>query len=83
VHVDPARHDNETAGVDHSCGPTRGIRWGRHELALGNPQIADYSINAVSRIIYDPSGDFGQITHELNYTGLRTFPCEAVDCTPS
>ena len=51
VHVDTARHNHQAGGVQRFVRPSRRIRRRRDDPALFDPQVEDFAVDAVARIV--------------------------------
>ncbi len=59
VHVDAARHHDHAASIDLAIGANGRIARRGDDLAVGNPQIAHFAIDAVGRVVKRALRDLG------------------------
>ena len=80
MHVDTAGHHHQAGGIDDPARPHIGIRRRRHDLAAGDPEIADLPIDPIGGVVNGPAGDLeyspcSSSSHRR--PGTRPHPCPA------
>ena len=63
MHIDPARHHDQSAGI-HYLGWTHGRIIGRRDdSAVLNPNVTDLTVNVVDGIMNTAAGNLEQVRH--------------------